>query len=426
MPVLALTDIDLESILYLLSHEEGEQMKGTIRVKGLCPKCGGKFTSFGKSGFLCTSCKCRPERYYIDLPLKGQRHRIFSDDRGYPLDTFSRTKSLLDDINYDIRNESFDPKKYRQEEREKFYLDVRWDVFKKRQTNPGYLHGAETAEAHFFEHFRKSQDVRSIKQTDLNLLAEKLMQSGLTVGTIKAYFKPILSMLHHDKSQGIAIQDLGMPPFPKKLEKQQATNSYIPEISETLEILSRIPEILRDLYLFILTHGCRPSEARAMKAKDFNFTNNTVRFVRGFSVGKLVEETKTHDNEGNAEALPIHKDMLERLRELCLTKNPDDFLFTHGTSRHKGKPFSDSLFRKTFAKAAKAAGLSKVAPYKALKHASLSSMAAQSGDIYNTSKMARHSSTTITEKNYTKKYDLDAIGKVQMTLRIPNALIPKS
>ena len=417
-----MTDIDLESILYLLSHEEGERVKGSIRVKGKCEQCGGKFTSFGKSGFLCKSCKCRPERYFIDFRDGADRHRIFSDDRGFPLDTFKRASALLSDINYDLKNGSFDAKKYRQEDREKFYLDVRWNAFKKRQTNPSYLRSALKTEDYFFEHFRKTRDVRTIEQTDMNLLAEKFMQRGLKIDTIRAYLKPFLSMLHYDKSQGIAIKDLGMPSFPKKLSKQQETNSYIPEVSETLEILARILVEDRDIYLFILTHGCRPNEARAMKAKDFNFTNNTVRFVRGFSAEELQEETKTHDTEENSDALPIHLDMLERLRELCMSKNPDDFLFTD----KKGKPLTHSAFSYKFKQAAKAAGMPTIEPYRALKHASLSSMVSESSDLYNTSKLARHATTAMTEKHYTKRLNLKAISRVQMTLRIPSDLIPKN
>ncbi len=52
-------------------------------------------------------------------------------------------------------------------------------------------------------------------------------------------------------------------------------------------------------------------------------------------------------------------------------------------------------------------------------------MASESGDLYNTSKMARHSTTAMTEKHYTRKLNLKAISKVQMTLRIPSGLIPK-
>jgi hypothetical protein len=244
-----LTQKQIDCIIHLATHPEDEKVKGTIRVKGKCAKCGGKFTSFGKSGFLCESCKCRPERYFIDLPIQKDRYRIFSDDHGFPLDTFKRTESLLTDINYDLKSGAFDPKKYRQEERERFYLDVRWAAFKKRQTNPGYLHLSSIVEGHIFEHFRKTQDVRNIEQTDMNRLAEKLLQRGLKVNTIKSYFRIFLSQLHYDKSQGIAIKDLGMPSFPKKLIKLQETNSYIPEISETLEILARIPMEDRDIYL---------------------------------------------------------------------------------------------------------------------------------------------------------------------------------
>ena len=417
-----LTNMDVDSILFLVNNAEEDQMKGTIRVKGKCENCGGKFTQKGKLGFLCEACKCRPERYWIDLPLNGERHRIFSDDRGYPLDTFKRTSDLLSDINYDLKNGTFDPKKYRHENREKFYLNERWAAFKNRQTNKGYRQNIAVAEAHIFDYFRKTQDVRNIEQTDINLFAEKLLDSGKKVSTVRTYLNTILAQLHYDKAMGLQIKDLEMPKFSGKLIKLQSGGAYIPTIAETLKILSLIPLEERDVYLFTLTHGCRPAESRAIKAKDFNWTNNTVRFVRSFSAEELQPYTKTYENEDNAEALPIHMDMINRLRQLCMMKNPDDFLFT----TKKGKPFTQSAFRYRFFKAATAAGYPNVEPYRALKHASLSSMASESSDIYNTSKLARHATTAMTEKHYTRKLDLKAISKVQMTLRIPKELIPKN
>jgi site-specific recombinase XerD len=54
--------------------------------------------------------------------------------------------------------------------------------------------------------------------------------------------------------------------------------------------------------------------------------------------------------------------MIERLRQLCMTKNPDDFLFT----RKDGKPFTKATFGYVFNEAAVAAGKPTVEPYRAL------------------------------------------------------------
>jgi hypothetical protein len=66
-----------------------------------------------------------------------------SEDRGFPLDTYDRTTSLLFDINYDLKNGTFGSGRDRHKIREKFCLDTRWAAKKKRQSNPNYLRGID-------------------------------------------------------------------------------------------------------------------------------------------------------------------------------------------------------------------------------------------------------------------------------------------
>ena len=70
-----------DSISYLLG-EEYEIMNGTIRAKGKCPVCHGKFAEIKKLGFICTTHQTTPKRFYIDFYHNGQRLRLFSDKQG--------------------------------------------------------------------------------------------------------------------------------------------------------------------------------------------------------------------------------------------------------------------------------------------------------------------------------------------------------
>lgn len=99
-------------ISYLLQENGEEKMKGTIRAKGNCPVCQGKFIEIKRIGYICAEHKTVPNRFYIDLFHKGQRIRLFSDKHGQVIDTYQRASNLISHINFEIQNHTFDPTKY--------------------------------------------------------------------------------------------------------------------------------------------------------------------------------------------------------------------------------------------------------------------------------------------------------------------------
>jgi integrase len=87
-----------------------------------------------------------------------------------------------------------------------------------------------------------------------------------------------------------------VPIFPK-IKVQEPEWKWI-DVEVQGNILLAIPEPDRYLYILLALHGCRPSEARALKVKDITFHGEipsvTIRRTyTGKSGNVLVEETKT-------------------------------------------------------------------------------------------------------------------------------------
>jgi integrase len=221
----------------------------------------------------------------------------------------------------------------------------------------------------------------------------------------------LIAFLNHNQASGIVANRFTMPKTENKKKKKSV---YIPTLVESLKIISFIDVMDRDLYLFLLTHGCRPADARALQAGDFNFTAREVMIQRTFSANELHDFTKT----GNAYTVPIHAALYEKLKKICLEKMPGEFLFTC-----KGKPWSKIRVWKIWRGAAIKAGLPHVTNYAGVKHSAASEIANLTGDLLGTSKFLGHHGGTKNTEKYTKRRDIEKLRKLQAKIIIPEILI---
>jgi integrase len=404
---------NVQAISYLLSIQDAEEkMRGTIRpitIHSKCDKCNKPFEEVSKLGYICKEHGTVPRKFFVDLWYKGQRYRIFSDKYDNVLDSYSSSRSLLKQINLDIENHTFNPTLYIRKERENYYLEPRWKEFVKRHKNRKYLYQLTFAKKYVFKHFRASRDIRDIKQSDISLFVEALpnmAERGLGGKSIKNIVGVLLSLINYNHSIGLAPSKLSMPKI--EVNKKQKN---IPEVSESLKIIGNVEEESRVIYLFLLTHLCRPADARALQARHFDFAKDTVTIELGFS-GNQLSTTKSK----KPYIIPIHPALREKLRALCISRMPDEFTFTW-----KGIRWGDAKLREIWNEAAKKAGLN-ITLYNGVKHASVSHAASESGDIYNTSKLTGHSNVATTEI-YAEKVRIEKLRKIQATIVIPDGLL---
>ncbi|MDA8084014.1 MAG: tyrosine-type recombinase/integrase [Nitrospiraceae bacterium] len=387
-------------------------MKGTIRPissQSKCPTCKRLFEEVSKIGYICKEHMTIPRKFYIDLWHEGTRIRIFTNKYDNPLDSYSAAKSLLKQINTDIDNRTFDPTHFVRKDRENYYLEARWNEFVKKHTNRKYSQQLDFAKGYIFRHFSISHDIRDIKQSDITLFAEALpgmAKKGLGGKSIKNIVGVLLSLINYNHSLGVTSSKLTLP----KIEVTKKVKN-IPEVSESLKIISHIPEECRLIFLFLITHLCRPADARALQARHFDFENNTVTIELGFS-GNVLSSTKTK----KPYTIPLHAALRERIRDLCITCMPNDFVFTY-----EGKRWAEAKIREIWNAAAVKAG-SVVTFYNGVKHASVSHAANESGDIYSTSKLTGHTNIRTTQI-YADKTRLEKLRKIQETIVIPEGLL---
>lgn len=399
-----LTSPDLMGYLLSLTLEDGKKMKGTIRPisrQRRCPKCEKAFRHLHKLGYACPDCKTVPTRFYIDLHWKGDRPQICSDKHGQPLDTYQRAQNLLATIQNDIENKTFDPSKYVKADQKKFWASTLLERFldeKKKTIAPSYVKAYRKHVARHKEFFGGS-DVREIRKVDIKDYLARL-ETEKKNETEKINSKTIKNTLDHFKTfmywlkNELEIIDT-VPPFPHVEVAEYQYTWFSAE--DQIKILGLIEEGARPIIAFLMLHGCRPGEARALKVKHVDIVKRTIRISSTFSNTEIREKRKGRG--ARALEIPIHPEMLEHFEER-VKNHPEAFIFVNP---HTGSHYTSSSFRRVWLKARTNAKLpEKIRCYDATRH-SLGSQLANAGEsIFMISKILGHSSVKMTEK-YTHK-----------------------
>lgn len=198
-----------------------------------------------------------------------------------------------------------------------------------------------------------------------------------------------LSVLHkmfQDALYGEVIP--AMPNFPRQGHIPEPDWQWIPE-----DIQDNVLKYLNDddafAIYFLMCHGCRTGEARALQHIDINMENDTITIRRSFSGQTLRQTTKT----GRSRIIPLN----QTWKEIYLSRpryiDPEGFVF-----HKKGEPLSESWLRKKWNEACQKAGIKGVTLYEGTRH-SIASQAANRGEsLYLISKFLGHTNSKMTER----------------------------
>ncbi|MGD9818686.1 MAG: tyrosine-type recombinase/integrase, partial [Desulfomonilaceae bacterium] len=179
-----------------------------------------------------------------------------------------------------------------------------------------------------------------------------------------------------------------LPIFPKLGRVPEPNWQWVDEESQ-----EKILEVLdADDYFaiyFLMCHGCRTGELRALKHKDIDLQKNTVTIRRSFSGDQIRETTKSK----RSRVLPLDESWRDLYESRPTPINDDMFVFTKN-----GKPLSHTWLSKQFRKACDKIGIDGLTLYQATRH-SLASQAANRGEsLYLIGKMLGHSTSKMTER----------------------------
>ena len=389
-PPFSLTDPDILSILLSSSM----QRKGTIRAKGKCPTCHKAFTEIKGLGFICKKHKTVPRKFYIDLYWKGQRIRIFLDRTGQPLDTYDRADTLLKSIHTEIETRTFDPTKYIKVEAAKYYACNLLDTFldeKLQQVAPSYRRAyrrmVRIARAYF-----DKRDVRELRKIDIKeyidyckktqVWSEKSLKNNIDL------FKTFMNYLKDDLEIISTVPAFPIIDVPEKTFKWVSSE-------DQMRLFEMVPAVHRPIIGFLMLHGVRPAEARALKCRDINLEAGFITVAATFSEGEYRPRRK--GKGAKPLYMPIHPEMIDFLRERVEGNHPEAFVFVNVTT---GDPYSAPMIGKIWRMVRAEAGIGpyELRLYDASRHSLASQLVNSGTSLFAVSKLLGHSSTKMSEK----------------------------
>lgn len=379
-----------------------KKSQGTIRAKGLCPICKDKFTGIAGVGFICIKHKTVPKKLYVDMSWKGKRIRLFSDKTGQVLDSYDRAQEVFKALQYEIRNKTFDPNKYIKAEASKFWtvnLLKRFEEDRIDQIAPSYKKDY-TRMIRIAKEYFNTQDVREIRKLDIinyrNHCQERFTWSSKTLKNTIDLFHTFLNYLKNDL-EIISI----IPPFPEIIVDDPSFRWV--GAKDQMTLFENVPEDDKPIIGFLMLHGCRPGEVRALKCKNINLENESITIEATFS-GNVYRQRRKGRKAKSIE-IPIHPEALDYIRNRISSSVPEAFVFVNPRN---SKPYSQNTLRRVWEKVRIAANIgNELRLYDASRHSYASQLVNSGVSLYKVSKLLGHSTIKTSEKY--SHADLDSL-----------------
>lgn len=361
-------------------------MKGKIRTKENCPKCGGQFSET-PPGLICLKCQITPKRFFIDFYHEG-RVKIYSDKQGNIIDSFQRANRILEAIRYEVDNHKFDPKLYSKKDLREYQFDVRINEWIKEKENnkrleKEYVKKLRMYKDRYYIPYFKKKDIREIRYSDSKNFVSQL-PSELKPKTIKN----ICDGLRNFYNEMCNDEYITAAPKTPTIEVPETPTAWLEEDVQKL-ILEKIPDRHKPIMIFLMETGTRTGEARALKRKDLDLNNRTITIQRSYSKDVLKETTKTKRIRTIPMSEKVYRVLLAKIKDML----PEAFVFTTAY----GKPYGYTRTYKIWKKACRDLGI-KMGVHSGTRH-SLASQAANNGvSLWKIQKVLGHTNSKTTER----------------------------
>lgn len=379
--------------------------KINIRARGKC-KCGREFLPIGNpdpeikkgwrrdSWLYCVFCKAFPKTYYLDFFYSGKRFKVYSDHGGMTIDSWERAEYLAFQIRTEIEDSSFDPTKYLKAEAGGYWTKNLLDKFfkaKEKEIAPSYLPDYRRMVNRAKEFF-STKDVREMRTVDLNnyrdYLAEKLSLSAKSISNYLGHFKYFLRWCMADE-QILSV----IPAFPKVKFNRPRIKWLSAEDQQRL--FQYVPEQDKPIIAFLMLHGCRPGEARALRVGDVDLRTQTITIGATFS--RYIYREKRKGQESKAFTIPIHSESLPFIQERVKSSLPGAWLFVNARTQNH---YSENKLADVWNAVREKAGITGIRLYDATRHSLGSQLANEGNSIFLISKILGHAHVKTTEENY--------------------------
>ena len=384
-------------------------MAGSICTTERCPVCAGKFKEFlsHRSGKAALDMGCEthqtvPRAFFIRLyipvricPVKSERNiKIYYNDAGYKLTSYTESNRILERIRGEMDQGTFVRENYLAAELGKYMgraLLPRW-LAGKEDLSP--THKRETARMveKFFLPYFADKDMRKLNTLHVDDFATWLDDHRAAAGTDPLSLKSkknLITMLGNFARWLLRKEIIIKLPQLPRISPPDPEITWVTKDTQK-QILARIPESHRAIFLFMMYHPVRVGEARALKVKDIDRGAGVVHVCRAFSL----KEIRSRKN-GKDYFLPLSGsfDM-----DLLKDKHPDAWVFVTPTGKVYTKEWLSEIWRKTF----KGSGLRYIPLKNATRH-SIASQALNRGvPLEVISKALGHSSLQVTLDRYAR------------------------
>ncbi len=411
---------DLERIRTLL--EENRTMKGIIRAKGVCPTCGAKFTEIPGVGYICPEHSTRPKRCFVDLHWKGERIRIFCNKAGEPLEGYKQAETVAKTIEYEIEHYSFNPEMYIKAELSKFWATNLLDRFEKdkvKELAPSYKRAYRQA-IRIAKTFFGIKDVREIRKVDIiNFIADCRQRydkwGGKTLKNKVDVFKTFMNYLQKDLEVINSV-----PPFPT-IEYSEKAFKWV-SAEDQVRLYNMVPDQDKPLIAFLMLHGCRPGEARALKCKDVDLEHGAITVTATFSENTYRPRRK--GKRAKPYTIPIHPEAYDYIADRVRASLPEAFLFTNPNN---GKPYSEKVIERIWHSVREEAKIAagELRLYDATRHSFASQMANSGITLFHVSKALGHSTPKMTDRYAHADIEKMRANLSKITLKTVTTLSPE-
>ena len=200
--------------------------------------------------------------------------------------------------------------------------------------------------------------------------------------------KTFLNYLHTDLEVISAV-----PPFPA-IDVLQKTFRWV-SAEDQSKLFEMVPEAHKPIIAFLMLHGCRPGEARALKCRDVNLEAGYIAIAATFSETEYRARRK--GKGAKPLYLPINPEMAEYLRSRVEGNHPEAFVFVNPST---GDPYSAPMIGKIWRMVREEAGIGpyELRLYDASRHSLASQLVNSGTSLYAVSQLLGHASVKTSQK----------------------------
>jgi integrase len=323
---------------------------------------------------------------------KGKREKIYSNKQGQVLEGYQQALALQFTIHEEITTGRFDLSKYRRTQVQKFWVKSLLDEFrakKKASLAPSYQPNYKVM-ADAGKNFFADQDVREIRKVDLVRYKDQIEAKGFSPKTVKNYLDLFRAFLWWCRNE-LEILDM-VPSFPR-VELPKVNFAWV-EREDQIRLFNAVPEPHKPFIKFLMLHGCRPGEGRALRVKDIDLARQNISIHATFSAEIYLDRRKGRGAKDVE--VPIHPECLQDITERIPGKLLEAYLFCNPRT---GKAYSNANLQDLWDVVRKKTGIDKTLRlYDATRHSAASQLINRGESLVAVSRLLGHSSVKMTER----------------------------